>query len=206
MTKDYFAELKKQPYDLFVAPKKYSFDLNEDMIKTLREEFNPEIIVTRVAEAVKGKTGTEIENTARGIWEEWAEKWMRRTMLLGEEYPDRTIEIALEAVNHDGNQFLFFPHVPQRFIEIAYLSIQQALKIPVIINNRSELAYGIPNCTVHKLIKEKAGEDVAKRMTCRHACFKALETLRQDLELDILISQPASTGTDGYCAFSLKKI
>jgi len=37
MAEDYFKELKEAPYPLFTAPKPYSFDLNEDIIKIIRE-------------------------------------------------------------------------------------------------------------------------------------------------------------------------
>ena len=61
MAQDYFAELKKAPYSLFVAPKPYSFDLNEDIIKLIRDEFNAENIATKLAEATKGKRARDIE-------------------------------------------------------------------------------------------------------------------------------------------------
>ena len=206
MPKDYFADLKKQPYDLFTAARKYSFDLDEGMIKILKDEFKPDFLVSKVAEAVKGKTGAAIETVAQPVWEELAQKWMRRSVQLGNEYPDRTMEVVLESVDKQGNQFLFFPHIPQRFVEIAYLGILDALKIPIVINNRSELAYNVPKCTVYKAIKEKIGEDTAKMMTCRHFCLKALETLRGDLEIDAVISMPANTAKDGLCTFSMKKV
>jgi len=206
MAKDYFKALKEAPYPLFTAPKPYSFDLNEDMVKLIREDFNAEGIANKLAEAIKGKPKTSIAKIAKDILEQYGQNWMRKTMQIGDEYPDRTIEMVKETVDRNGVQFLVFPHVPQRFIEIAYLSNQQFLKLPVVLNNMYEFAYRIPKCNVFNQIKEKCGDDVAKQMHCKHACLKALDTLRQDMELDVVINMDASTAKDGFCEFSMKKL
>ena len=59
MAKDYFAELRKARYPMYTAPRPYSFDLNEDMIRLIREEFNAEGIATKLAVAIKGKAKGE---------------------------------------------------------------------------------------------------------------------------------------------------
>jgi len=206
MTNVPFKELKKTPYALFIAPKPYSFDLNEDMIKLIREEFGAEGIVSKFADAVKGKAPGEVERIGKEIFEDYGEKWMKRTMQLADEYSDRTIEVIKETVDRSGNQFLFFPHVPQRFIEIAYLSTQQLLKMPITLNNAYELAYRLPQCQLFNTIKEQCGGKIANLMTCQNACLKALETLRKDLELGAVITMVASTAKDGYCEFSMRKL
>ena len=206
MTTDPFKEMKEAPYPLYVAPRPYSFDLNEDMIKLIREEFNAEDISAKFAESIGGKAKSDVEKIGKEMFEDYGERWMKRTMQLGEEYPDRTIEVILETVDGEGNQFLFFPHVPQRHIEIAYLGTQQFLKLPLLLNNQYELAYRIPQCFLFNQIKEKCGEEVANLMTCQSACLKGLETLRKDLELDAVIDMAASTAKDGYCEFSMKKL
>ena len=206
MAKDYFKELKKAPYPLFVAPRPYSFDLNDDMVNLIREEFNADVVVGKLAEAIKGKAKGEVEKVASALFEELGESWMRRTMQLGEEYSDRTIEVVLESVDRQGNQLMVWPHVPQRFVEIAYLSTQEFLKMPVTLNNLEVFEYRIPQCALFNKIKEECGDDVANLMTCKNYCLKALETLRRDLELDAIIDMAKSTAKHGYCEFSMKKI
>jgi len=206
MAEDYFKKMKETPYSVFIAPKPYSFDLNEDMVKLIRDEFNAEVVAGKLAEAIKGKAKNEIEKVASALFEELGESWMRRTMQLGEEYSDRTIEMIMESIDRQGNQFMAWPHVPQRFVEIAYLSTQDFLKVPITLNNIEVLEYRIPQCALFGKIKEKCGDDVANLMTCKNYCLKALETMRRDLELDALIDMPKSTAKDGYCEFSMKKI
>ena len=174
MAQDPFKELKEAPYSVFVAPRPYSFDLNEDMLKLIRDEFNAEGIASKLAEAISGKSLSEVAKIGKDIFEDYGQSWMRRVMQLGEEYTDRTIEVILEAVDQNGNQFLVFPHVPQRFIEIAYLATQQFLKLPVTLNNQYAFAYRVPQCLLFNTIKEKCGDEVANLMTCQNGCLKAL--------------------------------
>ena len=206
MAKDYFAELKKQPYSVFIAPKPYSFDLNENMLRLIREEFNAEGVAAKLAEEIKGKPKGEVEKIGKRIFEEYGQNWMKRTMQLGEEYSDRTVEVVKESVDRQGNQFIIFPHIPQRFVEIAYLSIQQALKIPITLNNARELAYRMPKCTVFKAVKEKCGDEAASLMMCKNGCLKALETIAKDMELYTINEMTASTAKEGYCEFHMRKL
>ena len=206
MAQDPFAELKKAPYPLYVADRPYSFDLNEDMIKLIRDEFNAEAVGSKLAEAIDGKAKGEIEKIGNALFEELGESWMRRTMQVGEEYSDRTIEVVKESIDHTGAQFLLWPHVPQRFVEIAYLGTQQFLKLPITLNSQYELAYRVPQCALFEKIKEKCGDEVVNLMTCKNYCLKALETLRRDLEIDVLVDMVASTDKDSYCEFSMKKL
>ena len=204
--KDPFAELKKTPYDLYVAPKPYSFDLNEDMVGMLRSEFGPELVADKLGEAIKGKSKADIAGVASALFKELGAAWMQRTIQLGDEYSDRTIEMVLESVDRQGNQFLAFPHVPQRLVEIAYLSTQNFLKVPITLNNLEALEYRIPQCALFGAIKEKCGDDVANLMTCKDYCLTALETARKQQEMEVIIDMLKATASDGYCEFSMRKL
>ena len=206
MTEDPFKELRGQPYDLYIAPAPYSFDLNQDMVDMIRDEFNADAVLGMLAEAVGDKTGDEATAAAEALFAQTGEKWMRKTIQLGEEYSDRTIEVVMETVNRKGEQFIIFPHVPQRFVEIAYLSTQEFMKVPIVLNNMNDFAYKIPQCALFNKIKEKSGEEVANLMTCKNYCLTALDTIKNHMDLDVLIDQQASTPADGFCQFSMKKL
>lgn len=206
MTKDNFAELRKNDYPVFSVPKPYSFDLNEDMIDILKKEFDVEDVASRFAGLIKGKASAEIEEIGKKIFEDYGNKLIKRTIQLGDEYPDRTIEVIMEAVDRSGKQFLIWPHAVQRYVEIAYLSTQNFLKLPIVLNNQYDMAYKVPQCLLFRKIQEKSGKDVANLMTCKHACINILETAIHDLGIDALITVAKSNACDGYCEFSARKI
>jgi len=203
---DYFVELKKQPYPLFVAPKPYSFDLNEDMVQMLKKDFSADIVIDGLMAAIAGKKGEAEVKAAESFFKDMGEKWMRKTIQISDEYPDRTIEMVMETVDRHGKQFLIFPHLHQRYVEVAYLALQDFLKVPITLNSAVELAYRIPRCTVYGKIKEKAGEDFAKKMTCGQLCMAGLATIQKQINVDVITQQLAKTTAEGFCEFSMRKL
>lgn len=204
--KDPFKALKEAPYPLFVAPRPYSFDLNQDMIDTLRSEYDADIVAGKLAAAVKGKAKGEIKKAATALFEDLGRALMQRTIQLSEEYPDRTIEIVKETVDRNGVQYLIFPHLAQRYVEVAALATQKFLKVPITLNNMNALQYRIPQCALYAEITEKLGADVAKLMTCKSYCCTTLDVVRGDIEIDTVNEMLASTDKEGYCEFSMRRI
>jgi hypothetical protein len=145
-----------------------------------------------------------MEEIAKEIFTEYGRDWIRKSLQLGDEYPDRTYEVLLEAIDYaDG--YYKFGLMPQRALEIAYLSIMEISTLPIVICNNNILSYRMVNCLTNKTIKEKLGEEVANRVPCRHACLTAAKVVHQDLELDAKISMDAEMGKDGYCQFTALK-
>ena len=191
------------PHELFVAPRPYSFELNEDMLKLIRDEFDVDKLTTKFADTIASEQTGDIEKIGKEIFENYGKNWMSKTIQLGEEYPDRTYEVLKEAVDHTGE--MFFPFVPQRFIEIAYLSTQDFLILPIVESTSQRFVYKLVKCSVFNMLKQKCGDDVAKLLPCRYACLAACETLYKDLNLDIIVEMEATMIEDGYCQFAARK-
>jgi hypothetical protein len=181
--------------------KPLSFELNPEMMELLHKEFKVEDVVSRFQEAIKGKSPDDIQRTAQEIFSEYGRRWIRRTLQLGEEYPDRTYEVLLEAIDHTGGYFRF-GLLPQRFLEIAYLSIQEFSSLPIVTCNANQLTYRIRECTMYNEIKGRCGGEVAGLMPCKHCCITALRVLHQDLELDARIRMDSSMAEEGHCQFT----
>ena len=183
----------------------YSFEINPEMLDLINKEFDVKKIAARFAEAVKGKSGAEIEKIARDVFAEYGTEWIRRTLQLGEEYPDRTYEVLKQAIDKTGGYYKF-SLLPQRFLEIAYLATQEFPTLPIVENNVRALVYKLPDCLMYKSLTESCGEDVAKTVPCRHSCLAALKVLHQDLELDAHIGMDAEMGKDGFCQFYARSV
>ncbi|MCH7908372.1 MAG: hypothetical protein QGD90_05470 [Candidatus Hydrogenedentes bacterium] len=189
--------------DLYV-PNNYSFELNPEMMQTLREEFTAEKVVDEFSKAIEGKSGDEIDAEGERVFETFGRNWMQKTYKLGDEYPDRTYEVLKMAIDDTGGH-LKFALLPQRFIEIAYLSTQDFSILPIIENNPQRLTYRLPECRTFNQIKEKCGEDVANRMPCKHACLTACKTIHDELDIDVKIEMTASMPEAGHCQFTAKR-
>ena len=184
--------------------KNYSYELNPEMLKLIGEEFDVDKVTTTFADAIKGKSKEEIEAIGKDIFEAYGRDWMKKCHKLGDEYPDRTYEVLLETIDKTGGYYKF-ALLPQRFIEIAYLSTQELSILPIVENNTNRLVYRMVDCQTFKNLKEKCGDEVANLLPCKHACVTACETIHQDLGIDALIEMMASMPKDNYCEFSVKR-
>jgi len=182
----------------------YSFELNPELLDMLHKEFNVEGIVSRFSDAIKGKSLEETKKIGEEIFAEYGTEWIRRTLQLGEEYSDRTYEIIQQAVDKTGGYYRF-ALVPQRFLEIAYLAIQEFSALPVVENNAGKLVYKIADCLMYKKLKETCADEVVKLLPCKEACLRACRVLHQDLDLDALVGMQADMIKDGYCEFYAKR-
>jgi len=182
---------------------KYSFELNTDILKLIAQEFEPVRVVSNFARAIQGKKGKEVEVIGKRIFEEYGTNWMKRTIQLSEEYPDRTYEVLKAAADETG--MLVFPHVAQRFLEIAYLSSHELATLPIMENNNRNLIYRMVDCLIWSNMKEKCGEAIANLLPCRYACLAACQAVREDLDMDLVIEMNATMPKAGYCEFSLRR-
>jgi ferredoxin len=199
------AELaQKDPYPVFMAPRPYSFELVDDIIKLLEDEFGFEKVTAKFAEAIANKSKGEIETIGKKFWQDYGRDWMQKTYQIGEEYPDRTYEVLLETADRTGGYGLF-PHAPQRFIETAYLSCMGVFALPIIENNQYRLIYKMPDCPTFKAISEKAGGEVASLLLCSHGCLTAAETILRDLNIDALVEMEGTMPKDGFCQFAIRR-
>ena len=193
---------RKSPYETFVVPHPYSFELNMDMIGLVRKEFDPPLIVAEYAKAI-GEKGAQKEVVAEKIFGKYGADWMRKSVQLGEEYPDRTYEMLKIAADKTGE--LVFPLVLQRFVEIAYLGTQQFRKLNIVENWSKRLVYMLKDCYMYKTIQEKCGVEVAKELPCRHACLGAIQTAALELKMDVSGEMEAMMNKNGYCQFAINR-
>ena len=182
-------------------PNNYSYELNPEMIELLGKEFEIDKVIGEFAEVIKGKSADEAAAVGKTFFEEFGEKWIRKTHQLGEEYPDRTYEVLKMAIDKTEGH-LKFALLPQRTIEIAYLSTQDISILPILENNPQRLIYRMPECNTYASLKEKCGEEVANALPCQHSCLTACKVLHQDLDIDAKIEMQASTPKEGYCQFA----
>ena len=183
--------------------KAYSFELNEDMLSLIEKEFSPQEAAAILATAVKARSASEIADIGKQLFIEYGNRWGRRVLDLGSSYMDRTYEILTEAIDETGSPA--FPLIPQRFIEIAYLSTQKISTLPIVESNFSRLIFRIENCRTYQAILDQCGEGLAGLLTCRHGCLTLCEAIMAGLTIDgVGVEMSARMPDDGRCQFILK--
>lgn len=183
-----------------------SFELNEEMLSTIRREFSIEEMASRFKQGLAGKNPEEAAALAEEVFSRYGAELMRRSLQLGEEYPDRTYEVLREAIDSTGGH-MRFPLLQQRFLEIAYLATQDMEYLPVIQNNPRQLVYLVEDCRMYAALEKECGQEVAATMPCRHACLSLCRTLFDETGYhEVLIDMPSATAKDGYCQFTVRRL
>nr|MDO8075569.1 hypothetical protein [Candidatus Freyarchaeota archaeon] len=174
------------------------FDIHKKVIDTIHEEFNAEKTVAELAQKISNFNDKVAVDAAEKFFTEWGRNLMTRALELGEEYQDRTYQV----INLHAEKTGSFPSVPQRFIEICYLSVLQIERVTITESNLKRLGY---NCRIYTTLKEKMGENLASQMPCKHACTSLAKTLFEKLNIQTSFNTKALMSNDGYCQFLAEK-
>jgi hypothetical protein len=184
-----------------VLPKDWTFDLSEEMVDRIKNEFDPDEAVEQLAGKIVGKSVDEAEVIARDFFADYGNRWMSRTLELGEEYADRTYLVLKAAAEKTGE--MAFPFIPERFMEIAYLSTQPIYSLPIVENTRSAFRYKMVFCDTIESLRQQCGDALADRLPCAAGCLSAAELAFRAKGFDVEVSQDASLVGDEFCQFSV---
>ncbi len=180
--------------------KKLSYELNEDMLGLLNKEFDVKEVVARFESAVAEK---DLNEASQDVFGEYGQRLAHRALQLGDEYSDRTYEVMLEMIDRTGSYK--FPLLPQRFLEIAYLSIQDLFAFPVRINSSSILCYEICDCKVFEELKSQCPGKALDEVPCKAACINLIKTIVGHFDLDVNIDAINEPLENKRCVFTIRK-
>lgn len=187
-----------------VFPKDWTFDLSEEMVETIAEEFAPGAAVEELAQRIAGKPHAEAVAEAEAYFADYGQRWMGRTIELGDKYRDRTYEVLLKAAENTGGE-LAFPHVPERFIEIAYLSTQPLYSLPIVENTRHRFTFKMVFCDTFKALEDQCGAEMAAALPCSKGCLAAVGRAFGDKGFDVEVTQDASLANGEFCQFTAER-
>lgn len=173
---------------------KYQYYIPEELFSIIEKEFDAEAIAKKYAETKSIKD-----------FEDYGKQLMKRTMELSdqEKYRDHTYEVLLEAVKKTGG--LIFPHVAQRYIEIAYLSVHLMPILRVEANNSKELSFKVleDECKIYQSLKKLISEEELKNLPCQTACLSCLKTVFNEMGFKVELSMLEKMPENGGCFFQV---
>ncbi len=175
---------------------KYNYKLSEDLFVAIESEFDGDAIAKKY-----------IETKDKSIFNDFGKNWMKKSLELGnkEEYIDHTYEM-IKKVGEKTGQGLF-PNSPQRFLEIAYLSVHLMSNVNIHTSNLFELSFKVlkDQCKIYKNLESELPTEELKDLPCKGACIEALKTLFEDFKIAVDLSMPHMMPADGECFFMIKK-
>ena len=168
------------------------FDLDYDMIRRIGEEFNPKVWVSRFMEG--GEAADE-------FFSRYGEELMARSLELSKKNSERSYEVLKAAIEKTGA--MRFPLLPQRPIEIAYLSIQPFKRLWVLANTPQLFRYRIDECAVYQEL-QKYGE--LRELPCRNCCISMLKKAFSAFGLESEVKVESELLGGGSCIFSVRNL
>jgi len=177
---------------------KYNLDLDEEMINELSEEFAP----LNFVKTLKLSEPHSIEDTRTSL-EQYGRELARKSIEKGEKRIDRVYHVMKKAIEKTGE--MKFPFIPQRYLEIAYLSIQPIRRLRIVANSAKSFSFRLNECSLYKAIEEEYGKEAADKMVCKSACFALIEEILSHFDFDIKPSLEASMAEDGKCQFKIER-
>lgn len=163
-----------------------SFELNEDMISGLNKEYSFAKLIDRLKDIKENKIEVLLN---------YGKELAGRVVQYSDEYPDRTYEILLDAVKQTGTGY--FPLLPQRCLEIAYLSVNDMYELPIVESSKKKLIYKVENCRISLC------SDLS--LYCENACIGLAKAIIEHFKVQANISNTKAL-SDGYCEFIIENL
>ncbi len=182
-----------------VFPKNWTFDLADELVDAIKAEFDPAVAVAELAPKVAGKPVAEAKQIAEKFFADYGQRWMDRTIELGNVHRDRAYEALLAAVEKTGE--MGFPFISERFVEIAYLSTQPIYSLPIVEATKKAFGFKLVFCDTLAALREKCGDELADQLPCRQACLTAGERAFTAHGFQVESSQEANLVSDEFCQF-----
>jgi hypothetical protein len=176
----------------------HEFDLDQEMLAEISVGFDP----AKFLKSLDLKDAKNVEG-ASGAFEKYGRDLARRSIERGEQRVDRVYEVMKQVIEKTGE--MKFPLIPQRFVEIAYLSIQPIKRLRILANSPKVLSYRLNGCSVYDAVAKECGEEAAKKMICKSACFGLIDEIFSHFDVDIESSLETNMAADGKCQFKIEK-
>jgi hypothetical protein len=175
------------------------FDLDNKLIKEIAQEFDPSKFVSSLAPS----DVNAIESTASSF-EKYGKSLASKSIEEGEKTSDRIFEVMKKAIKETGE--MSFPLMPQRYMEIAYLSIQPIKRLWVLANNNKFFSYMLKGCTIYDALGKNFGEDAANKMVCKQACIAIVDETFTRFGFNVKVELEANMAGDGRCQFKVERL
>jgi hypothetical protein len=177
----------------------YNYYFSDDLISRFSHRFGMDRVINDFIALAKDKNKKETNKVACEKLGQYLLELSTSLARAEKDSMDRTGEIMYQVADKTG---IRFPSVPQRLLELGFMSTRPLDKLTVIETNPKALVLRIPSCTAYNEIKQKLGEEKAGDLPCRHACLLNSITLFEQLGIAAEFRNTAKANEKGYCEFA----
>ncbi|MGB9826282.1 MAG: hypothetical protein ACPLRU_06390, partial [Desulfofundulus sp.] len=124
----------------------------------------------------------------------YARDLMKKAIEMGNKYKDRTAEVMEAVAARTG---IYFPCLPQRYLEICMLATRPEDKWKINEANPARFVFTVSECTLRRALQERYESDPS----CRELCLTMLSTLFEELGMEVEIELEQDPAGNKGCRF-----
>ena len=174
--------------------KGYSFRISAELLDQISADFGAEKLLEQIDADMDVATIIAV-CTQHGT------NLGQRTLELGERYQDRIYEVIKEVAAQ--TMMGPFPHVLQRFLEVAYLSLLPIKQLRIVQTWAPLLTYAVADsCAVYDSLQARLGEEKMRDMPCKALCLSLAKTLLHAFQVQAEVRADALMAKDHRCQFT----
>jgi hypothetical protein len=176
----------------------YDYYFSDAVLSRFAQSFRMDGVITRFISLVKEKRIDQIENVAKQLLGEYLQNLSSSLVRYEKDSLDRTGEIMYQVAEKTGVRF---PSIPQRLIELAFISTRSQDKLLVSTATTEEIVFRVSPCITYSELKKSLGEEKARDMPCRYGCIANSKILFDELKIAVKSETRARISDAGYCEF-----
>jgi hypothetical protein len=177
----------------------YDYYLSDDLLSRFSHHFSMDKAIDDFISSTRGKSREETNNTAQQMLGRYLRELSTSLAKAEKDSIDHTGEIMYTVAEKTG---IRFPSVPQRLLELGFMSTRPQDKLSVTISSPKVLVLRIPSCTAYTMIKQRLGEEKTKDLPCIYGCLANSKMLFDQLGIATQLRNTAKINEKGFCEFT----
>nr|MDO8133384.1 hypothetical protein [Candidatus Njordarchaeum guaymaensis] len=179
----------------------YDYYFSDALLSRFAQNFRMDEIISKFISSVREKKTDQIENVAKQVLGEYSQKLTSFLVKSEKDSLDRTGEIMYQVAEKTG---VIFPSIPQRLIELAFMSTRPQDRLLFPIATTKELVLRVAPCAAYSELKKNLGEEKVRGVPCKYGCIANSKTLFDGLRIAVKSEIKAKMSEKGYCEFEFQ--
>nr|MDO8098277.1 hypothetical protein [Candidatus Njordarchaeota archaeon] len=179
----------------------HDYYFSDALISRFAQDFKMDGVITKFISSVKEKKIDQIENLAKQVLGDYSQRMSRSLVKSEKDSLDRTGEIVYQVAEKTRVKF---PNIPQRLMELAFMSTRPQDRLLVPVSTTRELVLKVAQCGAYSELKKSLGEEKARGIPCKYGCIANSKTLFDELKIAVKSGIKAKMSEKGYCEFEFQ--
>jgi hypothetical protein len=146
----------------------------------------------------KGKNAEQIKEMTKVVLDKYLQELSNSLANSAKDHMDRTGELVYQVAEKTG---VVFPSIPQRLIELAFMSTRAEDKLIIPVSTSRTLTLRVSTCAAFNELKSKLGSEKAEDLPCKHGCIANSRYLFNALNIPVELKNIAKINEKDYCEF-----